>query len=290
MAPTTDGGTRHDVAMTAAHDQHDPDHQVFVDDFAGPDLDLSVWVPSYLPQWSSRAASAATYAVRDSCLHLTIPVEQGLWCPDDHDALRVSGVQSGVFSGPVGSTVGQQPVREGARVREAQPTRWGWTPRFGRLAMRARMDLTSRSMAAWWLVGLEDQPDRSGELCVVEVFGDALTPEGAAVGMGVHPFRDPRLVDDFAAPRVPIDVTQFHTYSVDWTPDGASFAVDGTVVRTVDVVPDYPMQSMVAVFDFPDRAVPGDAAQAAHVPALVVDRIGTLRDETDVAAGVSRVR
>ena len=47
-------------------------------------------------------------------------------------------------------------------------------------------------------------------------------------------------------------------------------------MRIVDVVPDYPMQSMVAVFDFPDRATVGDAAEAAHVPALVVDRIGSL--------------
>ena len=266
--------------MTAERAQDDPHHQGFVDDFAGADLDPAVWVPSYLPQWSSRDASAATYAVSDSCLHLTIPAEHGLWCPDDHGPLRVSGVQSGVFSGPVGSTVGQQPVREGALVREAQPTMWGWTPRFGRLEMRARMDLTSRSMAAWWLVGLEDQPDRCGELCVVEVFGDAITAEGAAVGAGVHPFRDPQLVDDFAAPRVPIDVFDFHTYSVDWTPEGARFAVDGTVIRTVDLVPDYPMQSMVAVFDFPDRADPGDAAQASHVPTLVVDRIGVVPDQT----------
>ena len=263
--------------MPAAHrDQHDPGHQAFVDDFEGDDLDLSVWVPSYLPQWSSRAASAATRAVRDSCLHLTIPVDQGLWCPGDHAPLRVSGIQSGVFSGPVGSTIGQQPAHEGAVVREAQETLWGWTPRFGRLEMRARMDLTPRSMAAWWLVGLEDQPDRCGELCVVEVFGDSVTPEGAAIGTGVHPFRDPRLVDDFEAPRVAVDVREFHTYGVDWTPDGASFTVDGVVVRTVDVVPDYPMQSMVAVFDFPDRATPGDPAQAAHVPALVVDRIGVV--------------
>ena len=31
--------------------------------FPGPDLDLGVWVPAYLPAWSSRAAAAATYAL-----------------------------------------------------------------------------------------------------------------------------------------------------------------------------------------------------------------------------------
>jgi hypothetical protein len=100
----------------------------FCDDFDGPGLDLGVWIPHYLPMWSSRAESAATYALADSELRLTIPPDQGLWCPGDHDPLRVSGIQSGVFSGPLNTTIGQQPVHEGALVREFQPAQWGWTP------------------------------------------------------------------------------------------------------------------------------------------------------------------
>ena len=126
------------------------------------------------------------------------------------------------------------------------------------------MDLSPRSMAAWWLVGLEDQPDRCGELCVFEVFGDTVTAASTAVGMGVHAFRDPALTEDFAAPLLDLDVSQFHTYAVDWTADRAVFLVDGEPVRTVQVTPAYPMQSMVAVFDFPDRAGP---ESDGHVPA-----------------------
>jgi hypothetical protein len=37
--------------------------QPFVERFEGPDLDRDRWLPHYLPQWSSRAASAATYEV-----------------------------------------------------------------------------------------------------------------------------------------------------------------------------------------------------------------------------------
>ena len=85
----------------------------FADDFDAPALDTEVWVPHYLPQWSSRAESAATYAIAESELRLTIPPQQELWCPGDHDPLKVSGVQSGVFSGPVGTTIGQQPVHDG---------------------------------------------------------------------------------------------------------------------------------------------------------------------------------
>ena len=93
----------------------------FEDHFAAPALDREVWVPHYLPQWSSRSASAAAYEIADSCLRLFLPETHPLWCPEDHPPLRVSGLQSGVFSGPVGSTVGQQPVRPGAVVTEEQP-------------------------------------------------------------------------------------------------------------------------------------------------------------------------
>src|SRR5215207_2866525 len=244
----------------------------FREDFDATALDTSVWLPHYLPQWSSRAASAATYAIAGSELRLTIPAGHGLWCEGEHDPpLRVSGVQSGVFSGDVGTTIGQQPFRDGAVVREAQRTHWGWTPHHGTLEVRARMALSPRSMAAVWMVGLEDRPERCGEILLFEVFGDAVQPgASAAVGMGVRPFRDPALTDAFDAPRLPIDVAEHHTYTARWRPGHVDFLVDGDHVRSVDQAPDYPMQMMVAVFDFPahDQA----DAHAGHVPVLAVDR------------------
>jgi hypothetical protein len=245
------------------------------DNFDETDLNGQVWIPHYLPQWSSRAETAATYEVAESELRLTIPAGQGLWCAEDHDPpLRVSGVQSGVFSGELGSTIGQQPYRDGVVVREFQPAQWGWTPEYGLLEVRARMELSPRSMAAVWMVGLEDEPSRSAEICIFEVFGDALSTEDgeptAAVGMGVHPFRDPAITDDFAAPRLTLDVTEFHVFAADWRAGQVDFLVDGRQVRTVPQAPDYPMQMMVAVFDFPAKA---DAAPADHVPLLAVDYV-----------------
>ncbi|MHA3701342.1 glycoside hydrolase family 16 protein [Jatrophihabitans sp. YIM 134969] len=244
----------------------------FVDDFDGDDLDPSVWVPHYLPEWSSRAATAATYAVRDSALHLSVPPDQGLWLPGEEDPpLRVSGVMSGSQSGPVGSTTGQQRWREGALVREEQEPFRGWLPDHGVLGMRARMSLSPRSMAAWWLVGFEEDPDDSGEICVWEIFGDAVEPGvSAEVGCGLKQIRDPDLVQDFAAPRVDIDVEAFHTYEVDWDPRSVTFSVDGVVIRTCSGPPTYPMQMMVAVFDFPARS---SGVDDHLVPELVVDRI-----------------
>ena len=247
----------------------------FLDDFDGPELDTGAWLPHYLPQWSSRADSAATYSLDGSELRLTIPPELGLWCPDDHDPpLRVSGIQSGVFSGDEGSTVGQLPFREGLVVREQQPAWWGWTPEYGLLEVTARMELSPRSMAGVWMAGVEDEPERSGEILIFEIFGDALGGDGrpsAAVGMGVRPFRDPALTNDFEAPRVEIDVTEPHVYAAEWRPGRVDFLVDGETVKSADQAPAYPLQMMIAVFDFPAHAAASEHAD--HVPELRVDRV-----------------
>ena len=229
----------------------------FLERFTGTDLDRSVWLPHYLPAWSSRAASAASYCLGPDGLVLDVPVDHPLWCADDHEPpLRVSGLQTGSFSGPVGSTRGQQPFREGQQVREEQPRFEGWLPQApARVGITCRMRLSPRSMASLWLVGFEDRPERCGEVCVVEVFGrsveDGTDGPTAEVGCGLHAFRDPDLAEDFAAPRRPVDVSTWHTYAAEWDADEAVFTLDGEVVRRCPRPPTYPLQVMLAVFDFP---------------------------------------
>ena len=246
---TTSYGHRYRAAVAAFHD-----------DFDDISLDPAVWLPHYLPAWSSRARTRATYELGDSTLTLLVPPDQGLWCADEHPTpLRVSGIQSGNWSGPVGSTLGQQRFRDGMVVEEEQPRFEGWLPSQGEVSIRCRMDLSPRSMAAMWLSGFEEDPDDSGELCVVEVFGDSLADDGSVeVGVGAKQLHDPRLVHDFVQPRLAIDVAAPHTYAVHWDDAHATFAVDGEVVHRTARPPTYPMQVMVAVFDFPDRSTGDD--------------------------------
>lgn len=240
--------------------------------FSGSELDLDVWFPYYLPHWSSRSQSAATYSLEDSALRLTIPVEQQLWCADLHEEpLRVSCIQSGSFAGPLGSTIGQQPFREGLTVREEQPRLAGYTPQYGQVEVRMRGAITPRSMFAFWMSGFEDRPERSGEICVAEVFGDRVRNNSADIGIGLHRFRDPALREDFSANAYAIDVTEFHVYGVDWRPGSVAFTIDGETVRRLDQAPDYPMQLMIGVFDFPSRAAHN--AVHAEVPELVVSHV-----------------
>lgn len=196
-----------------------------------PELDRRLWLPHYLPAWSSRVASAASVRHERGMLVLDIPPTHPRWCPGDHTPpLRVSGLQSGSWSGPVGSTRGQQRFREGQVVREEQSRFEGWLPRAGTVSIRAAMTLSQRSMAALWLNGVEDDEDqlRCGELCVFEIFGkDVEAGRSAEVGVGVKAFRDPALTHDFAAPRVELDVGDWHDFAVTWDAEVAVFTVDG---------------------------------------------------------------
>jgi len=244
----------------------------FRDDFDDERLDSAVWDPHYLPHWGTRAGTAAHYALDHGRLRLSIPVDHPLWCPDQHQTpLRVSGIASGAHSGPVGSTTGGQPFLDVQTVREQQSRLEGWLPTRGEVAVRCRMDISHRSMAAVWLSGFEETPEQSGELCLVEVFGkDLESGSSAEVGMGIKKLGDPALAHDFAAPRLPIDVSAWHEYAVRWDDDEAAFTVDGEHVRSCHHPPTYPLQVMIAVFDFPDWSR-GDDDHV--VPALEVDWI-----------------
>lgn len=245
--------------------------------FATGPLNEAVWTPAYLPAWSSMREAAATYDLDKEGLHLTIPPGQPLWCPDLHEPpLRVSAVQSGNWSGPAGSDRGQQAFRDGLVVREEQPTRWGFTPFYGYVEVECRATLTPHSMFSAWMVGLEDEADRCGEITIVEVFGNTLATAAdgrpiADLGCGVKALRDPRLTQDFAADPVPIDVATFHRYAVDWRPGHVDFFVDGALLKASDHAPDYPLQLILAVFDFPDAASPGESE--VRTPELVVSRV-----------------
>jgi Glycosyl hydrolases family 16 len=223
---------------------------VFEDTFDGPVLDAARWLPYHLPQWSSRPQAAARYTLADGALRLRIDADQQPWCPEFDGDVRVSSLQTGVFSGPLRSTVGQHRFNPAAVVREAQQATRLFTPRYGVIELRARALDDPRVMVALWMIGFEDQPERSAEICICEIFGRDVRPDGALVGMGVHPFRDHRLVDDFEKVDLNLDVRQFHVYTAEWTPEYVAFFVDGQRVKLVGQSPSYPMQLMLGIYEF----------------------------------------
>ena len=70
--------------------------------------------------------------------------------------------------------------------------------------------------------------------------------------MGLHPFGDPGIEDEFAAEVVAIDARELHTYSVLWTSTAVAFYVDDSLVKGVGQSPAYPMQFMLDIYEFAD--------------------------------------
>lgn len=240
----------------------------FEDTFEADVLDRDRWLPYYLPHWSSRQRSAARYELDGGVLRLVIEADQEPWCPALDGDVRVSSLQTGAFAGPVGSAIGQHRFHPDAVVREAQPNIRLYTPLLGRIEMRARFSADPRTMGALWMIGYEDAPEQSAEICVCEVFGRDVGPNEVAIGVGIHPFDDPALTDDFARAVVQIDASEFHVYATDWTPRGVTFLVDGEVVKEVDQSPTYPMQLMLGLYELPAEA--GDPP-GTYPKELVVD-------------------
>jgi hypothetical protein len=193
----------------------------FDESFEGDTLDLNRWLPYYLPHWSSRERSAARYEIGRGHLRLLIEPDQEPWCPEFDGENRVSSLQTGAFAGPLGSAIGQQRFNPKAVVREAQPNMRLYTPRYGRIELRAKANDDPRTMVALWMIGYEDEPERSAEICICEIFGHEVGADHALVGMGLHPFGDPRIVDV------------------------------GEAVKTAEQSPAYPMQLMLSLYEFP---------------------------------------
>jgi hypothetical protein len=123
-------------------------------------------------------------------------------------------------------------------------------------------------MVALWMIGVEDEPERSAEICVCEVFGRELTEDSGLVGMGLHPFGDPRVVDEFEKVEIRADLRLPHVYTMEWTPEQVSFLVGGECVKVVRQSPSYPMQLMLGIYEFG-----GHRSEDAYPKEFVVDYV-----------------
>lgn len=225
----------------------------FNDEFDGRALDLNKWIPFYLPQWSSRKKATARYSFRDNNLVLRIDEDQQPWCPEFDGDVKCSSLQTGLYSGDVGSRVGQHRFTNDCIVREAQPTRRTYTPTYGYFETRMKVNISNNNLAALWLIGFETTPEESGEITMFEVFGDRLKAHVAEVRYGIKPLNDPMLVDSFYQDNMPISARNFHIYAIEWTPTQVDFYLDNRRIRSIDQSPNYPMQFMINVYELPGK-------------------------------------
>ncbi|MNR22346.1 Glycosyl hydrolases family 16 [compost metagenome] len=103
------------------------------------------------------------------------------------------------------------------------------------------------------MIGFEDQPHKSAEICPFELKGWNVDSDTCTIGFGLHPFGDPDIQDEFFEKEFRLDPTQFHLYAVDWTEQGVDFYIDNELIHTSRQSPQYPMQLMLNLYEIPSE-------------------------------------
>jgi hypothetical protein len=217
------------------------------DDFAdGPREDL--WIAQYLPHWTTEERSTARFHAEADGLRLRIDADQLDWRPEDAP-MRVSNLQTGVFSGPAGSPRGTHRHREGLVVRTPTAARLLWAPRAGRVDITVSASADPGCMLAAWLVGTEQEhPEASGEICIFEIEAEAVGASSSARS-GIKAHHDPRLRTEMAEVVLPFDAATPHTWTVIWGGGETVIGCEGVVRRRIAQAPDYPLFLLVDLFE-----------------------------------------
>ncbi|SIR94492.1 hypothetical protein [Microbacterium sp. RURRCA19A] len=218
------------------------------DDFSSETLG-EVWVPHYLPHWTTPARSAARVRSVPDGLELRIEEDQPDWRPEDAP-LRVSNLQTATYSGGLGSHVGTHRHRpDGLEVRTPTPLSLRYVPTAGRIDVTLSASTDPDCMTAIWLVGIEhDDPRDSGEICVAEIDADAIG-DITYVRCGIKAHHDDRLRTDVITTSVPHDAGRPLTWTVEWGGGVTIIGLEGRVVAEFDQAPAYPQMLLIDVFE-----------------------------------------
>ncbi len=100
---------------------------------------------------------------------------------------------------------------------------------YGTAACRMKMASGAGLWPAFWALGNGPWPN-SGEIDMMETVGDSSWISNALHGPNY--FGDTPLAQRYSLPKN-TDVSQWHVYSVDWTPDQIVFKMDGAVTYAV---------------------------------------------------------
>lgn len=120
--------------------------------------------------------------------------------------------------------------------------------------MRAKCVLARGNVAALWMIGFEDEPEKSAEICIFELKGNNIEEDGSArIGYGIRKFADPAVMDDFREERFAIDTREDNIYAAEWTDSCVSFFVNGELTHKTEQAPRYGMQLMLNIYELEGR-------------------------------------
>lgn len=211
---------------------------IFQDEFEGKELDLTRWIPEYLPSWpADRRVCTPTYEMKDGIIKLFIDKHS----KNEFDkGMYISGFMSASRTG----MHHYDPKRKALHAVKTEATQIN---QYGYYEMRARMQAGGGVHCAWWLIGFEDDPNQSCEIDIFEILGTDVN----RIWSTVHSWKDSTIRYHsespwFAGKKL---ADEFHVYGFDWTPEGVTVYVDGIRVMSHEAAITYPLIQIVSFYD-----------------------------------------
>ena len=224
----------------------------FSTEFNGGSLNTEYWLPQYLPHCTANTEGAcARYKIENGCLNLYITKDSPDYFggqPGSADPDNLLWIANGI------QTLEKNYLHPGGTHKtEVEPFE-GYATQYGYFEIRMKMpDTGGGGYASWWLIGAQDDTDgtasvQNGEIDVLETFFKSpgfFEPK-------VHAWNDPNLGE--WASKVELDgeptdyVNEFHTYAMDWRPEGITFYVDGKEVAQTIESPQYRMCMVLSMY------------------------------------------
>ena len=226
----------------------------FSTEFNDGKLDEEYWLAQYLPHCTTNTAgSSARYKVEDGCLNLYITKDSPDYFggqPGSVDPDNLLWIANGIQTWEKNNL-----HPGGAQQMDVEPFE-GYATKYGYFEIRMKMpDTKGGGYVAWWLIGTEDDntPDgtktkQNGEIDILETFFD----DPGVFHPKVHAWDDPDLNEWSSEVNLKgfskNYVDEFHTYAMDWRPEGITFYVDGKEVAQTEESPQYRMCMILSMY------------------------------------------
>ena len=222
----------------------------FSTEFNDGKLDEEYWLAQYLPHCTTNTAgSSSRYKVEDGCLNLYITKDSPDYFggqPGSVDPDNLLWIANGIQTWEKNNL-----HPGGAQQMEVEPFE-GYATQYGYFEIRMKMpDTKGGGYAAWWLIGTEDdntKTKQNGEIDVLETFFD----NPGVFHPKVHAWDDPNLNEWSSEVNLKgfskNYVDEFHTYAMDWRPEGITFYVDGKEVAQTEESPQYRMCMILSMY------------------------------------------
>lgn len=188
---------------------------LFFDDFSGEELDREKWNVVVTGFWVNNEQQA--YVDSSS----TVYTVKGEEVQGADNALALKAHYSPGFE----TTDGKNFDFISGRINTKEKVMFT----YGTAAARMKLPKGSGLWPAFWALGSGSWPD-TGEVDIMEYVG-----ETDWIGVALHGpnySRETPLVNKYFFPEGE-DVTAWHVYSVDWTPEGLNFRIDGRLIYRV---------------------------------------------------------